>query len=161
MTTTCTIDTLIHLPCFLEPAGAEALFSHLVAQTPWTQSSYFKRKVCSYQGTSAELNRLLLHVQTSFRRPIAGAFLNYYEDGNDYAPYHADKYNCDSCLVSLGACRTLRFKHNDTKENTDFDLNSGDLLFVPDEIHRSYKHSLLKRTKVTEPRISVLIFFQG
>jgi alkylated DNA repair dioxygenase AlkB len=89
-----------------------------------------------------------------------GAFLNLYRDGNEYAPYHADKYGCDCGLLSLGTMRILRYKKNDdTKDQIDYELNNGDLLFIPDDVNENYKHSLLKRTKVKEPRISILFFF--
>ena len=98
--------------------------------------------------------------QSFLGRSVEGVFLNYYENGNDYAPYHADKYNCDTCLISLGETRILRYKHNTTGENTDYNLANGDLLFIPDEINNNYKHSLLKRTKITGSRISILLFFK-
>lgn len=91
---------------------------------------------------------------------MTGAFLNYYENGDEYAPYHADKYGCDKCLLSLGTTRTLRHKDNETKENMDFVLNSGALLFIPNEVNHRYKHSLLKTKKVKEPRISIIVFFE-
>jgi alkylated DNA repair dioxygenase AlkB len=95
----------------------------------------------------------MLLVSQQFKKKIQGVFMNYYEDGNEFAPYHSDKYGCDSVLLSFGTERILRFKNNRTKENTDFNLNSGDLLFVPDEINKYFKHSLLKRSKVSKPRI--------
>jgi len=99
-------------------------------------------------------------VIVNYGREIVGAFLNYYQDGLDYAPYHSDKYGCDTILISLGVSRTLRYKSNQTKENTDFVLNSGDLLFIPDSTNQTHKHSLLKTTKIKEPRISILVCLQ-
>ena len=123
------------------------MFSFLKISQRFFNSEYF-------------LNIILLDIEKQFLRKVAGAFLNYYEDGNEYAPYHADKYNCDCCLISLGTARTLRYKENKTKENVDYILNNGDLLFIPNEINNNYKHSLLKTKKVNKPRISILDFLE-
>lgn len=152
------MDTIISIPKFVQ--NDKKLFDTLKKNIAWQQMNYFKRHVCMYQGDNEEINRLIIQVQSNFNKIVVGAFLNYYENGNEYAPYHADKYNCDTVLVSLGETRILRYKHNITKENTDFILNSGDLLFIPDEINNNYKHSLLKRVKINEPRISILFFLQ-
>jgi alkylated DNA repair dioxygenase AlkB len=153
------MNTVIHIPSFIE--DDMELFNSLLNNIEWTRVDYFKRKVCHYSGENEALNKTLMNIAQQYQRNIDGAFLNLYEDGNDYAPYHADKYNRDTCLISLGTTRILRYKHNETKENTDYDLHSGDILFIPDETNRSYKHSLLKRTKMPDKRISILVFFEN
>lgn len=149
---------MIHTPLFVE--NADALLETIREHTVWNKINYFKRHVSHYSFNIEELNHICLAIETQFSRKVKGAFLNYYEDGNEYAPYHADKYNCDSCLISLGTTRTLRYKENTTKQNTDYILKSGDLLFIPNEINNNYKHSLLKTKKVTTPRISILVFLE-
>jgi hypothetical protein len=153
------METIVHIPSFVD--DTTSLFHALRTQLRWERHNFFKRMICHYMGESHELNILVQTIERTFNRQVEGVFLNYYEDGNDYAPYHADKYNCDTCLVSLGTMRTLRFKHNTTKENTDFELKDGDLLFVPNEINHAFKHSLLKRTKVVESRVSILVFLKN
>jgi alkylated DNA repair dioxygenase AlkB len=152
------MNTIIHTPLFLE--NSEELFNIILQNTEWTKINYFKRHVSHYGFNIPKLNVILLDIEKQFSRKVIGTFLNYYENGNEYAPYHADKYNCDTCLISLGTTRTLRYKSNETKENVDFILNSGDLLFLPNETNNNYKHSLLKTTKVNKPRISILAFLQ-
>lgn len=152
------MNSIIHTPLFLE--NSDELFNIIHQQTPWTKINYFKRHVSHYQYNIQELNVILLNIEKQFERKVVGAFLNFYEDGNEYAPYHADKYNCDTCLISLGTTRTLRYKENTSKENVDYILNSGDLLFIPDQINNNYKHSLLKTKKVNEARISILVFLK-
>ena len=149
-----------YVPKFIDDAEASTLFQVLQSNISWNKLNYFKRSVSHYEGNVPQLNEIILQVQNNFRRNVEGVFLNYYENGNDYAPYHADKYNCDTCLISLGETRILRYKHNTTGENTDYNLANGDLLFIPDEINNNYKHSLLKRTKITKSRISILFFFK-
>lgn len=149
-----------YVPKFIDDAEASTLFQVLQSNISWNKLNYFKRSVSHYEGNVPQLNEIILQVQNNFGRSVEGVFLNYYENGNDYAPYHADKYNCDTCLISLGETRILRYKHNTTGENTDYNLANGDLLFIPDEINNNYKHSLLKRTKITKSRISILLFFK-
>ena len=152
------MDDIIYIPLFLE--NANDLFNLIHQQTLWTKVNYFKRHISHYQFNIYELNNILLDIEKQFSKKVIGAFLNYYEDGNEYAPYHADKYGCDTCLLSLGTTRVLRYKENTTKENVDYILNSGDLLFIPNKINNNYKHSLLKTKKVNESRISILVFLE-
>ena len=150
------MNTIIHTPLFLE--NSEELFNTILQKTEWSKINYFKRHVSHYSCNILKLNIILLDIEKQFSRKVTGAFLNYYENGNEYAPYHADKYNCDTCLISLGTTRILRYKENETKENFDYVLNSGDLLFIPNEMNNKYKHSLLKTKKVDKARISILVF---
>lgn len=150
---------IIHIPLFLE--NSEQLFYTIYQQTEWYKHNYFKRHISHYNFNINELNIILLNIEQHFSKKVTGAFLNYYENGDEYAPYHADKYNCDVCLISLGTTRILRYKNNETKENCNFILNCGDLLFIPNEINNNYKHSLLKTKKVNTGRISILVFFKS
>lgn len=152
------MNSIIHIPSFLE--NANNLFDIIYQNSQWSKINYYKRHVCHYEYNIQNLNLILFNIEQQFSKKVTGVFLNYYEDGNEYAPYHADKYNCDCCLLSLGTTRTLRYKENSTKTNIDYILNSGDLLFIPNEINNNYKHSLLKTKKVTKPRISILVFLE-
>lgn len=156
------MSNIVHIPSFISKQQSELIYNELLTTIEWEKSTYFKHNFAHYElnGLSKELNVLLWCVQCSLHKTVVSAFLNYYETGNDYAPYHADKYGCDTCLVSLGTTRTLRYKHNDTKLNTDYVLNDGDILIVPNETNNDYKHSLLKRTKLSTGRISILILLQ-
>lgn len=155
------MNSIIHIPLFLENTDkADKLFNIILQQIQWTKTDYFKRHTAHYEFNINELNIVLADIEKQLKRNVAGVFLNYYVNGDEYAPYHADKYDCDTCLISLGTTRTLRYKKNTTKENTDFVLNSGDLLFVPNEINNNYKHSLLKTKKINNSRISILVFLE-
>lgn len=152
------MENVIQIPKFLDDKPDR--FQNIVTQTNWNKINYYKRHISHYEFDCEEINNILQTVSAHFSRNVEGVFLNYYKDGNEYAPYHKDNYGCDVCLISLGTTRILRFKHDTTKENTDLILEDGTLLFIPNEIHSTYKHSLLKRTKLTEPRISILMFFE-
>ena len=152
------MDKIIHIPKFIE--DEENIFNDILSAVNWSKSNYFKRHVSHYENNIPKINEIIINIERSFLRKVIGVFINYYKDGNEYAPYHSDKYNCDTCLVSFGVSRVLRYKKNSTNETTDFVLDSGDLLFIPDEVNKYYKHSLLKRTKIDKSRISILFFLQ-
>jgi alkylated DNA repair dioxygenase AlkB len=158
------MDSLIHIPNYVD--NATEIFDILKKKIRWQKIPYFKRHISHYSYGMYNVdelytfNTLLMKIQKEFDKRIVGVFMNYYENGNEYAPYHADKYKCDVCLISFGITRILRYKHNTRKENTDYILNNGDILYIPDEINKEYKHSLLKRTKINDSRISVLLFLK-
>jgi hypothetical protein len=108
------MTSIIHTPLFLK--NADELFHIILQKTHWTKINYFKRHVSHYLYNIHELNVILLDIEKQLSRKVTGAFLNYYEDGNEY---HADKYDCNTCLLSFGTMRTLRYKENTTKENID------------------------------------------
>lgn len=149
------METIIQIPNFCDEPN---LYNELLHTIPFEYEHMFKRNVCHYNGESQKLNDIIIQIQQIFEREVCGAFLNLYNDGNHYAPYHSDKYGKDTILLSVGTTRILRFKENNTKVNTDFELNSGDILFVHDNINNNYKHSLLARKNITDGRISVLFF---
>lgn len=154
------MSNIIHVPSFINETESQKLFKILKEKVTWEKVNYFKRHVSHYDFSIKELNNVLRLITQHFQREIIGAFLNYYENGIEYAPYHSDKYKCDTVLLSLGTERILRYRHNTDKNNIDYNLKSGDLLYVPDEVNNDYKHSLLKRLRLVESRISILIFFK-
>jgi hypothetical protein len=173
--------SIIHIPEFITPGSItpgsitpESItptngsdvdsFVDLRNNINWKYEHYFKRHICCDIQSALycrTVQRVLAQIQVEFKRRVVGLFANYYLNGNDYAPYHADKYGCDVVLVSFGATRTLRYKHNDTSQNTDFVLRSGDLLYIPEHVNLNYKHSLLKTAVVHDARISLLVFLES
>jgi alkylated DNA repair dioxygenase AlkB len=154
--------TIIHIPKFIPDNECGPILLDLRDNVPWQYVHYFKRHVAHYGPEMAvpSARQIMNQVQTQFGRRVQGMFFNYYLNGDDYAPFHADKYGCDVVLLSFGVDRILRYKHNQSGQNTDFVLQTGDLIFIPDQVNNEYKHSLLKRIKVVEPRISVLVFLE-
>ncbi len=108
-----------------------------------------------------ELDSIIRQLQVFTNENITGAFLNYYPNGDHYATWHNDQYNCDCILISLGTMRTLRYKHNFNGSTKDFMTKTGDLLFIPNDINKDYKHSLLKVDRSVGPRISILLFLES
>lgn len=85
---------------------------------------------------------------------------NYYRDGNDYMGWHSDnekELGKDPIIasISLGATRKFVFKHKQTSEKHEYDLQHGDLLIMGERVQTAWNHALPKTKKVTQPRINL------
>lgn len=88
-----------------------------------------------------------------------GVFMNNYINGEDYCPYHKDRYESDVYTVSLGSSRDLLIKEDGSKSPAEkISLDSGDLYFMSKELNDSHKHSVPVRKNVKRPRISLVFF---
>lgn len=86
-------------------------------------------------------------------------FLNKYDGGNDYCPYHRDVYGTDVYTVSLGDTRDLLVKPDEkgTRAET-IKLEHGDLYYMAQALHRTHRHSIPARKGRQGTRISVVFF---
>jgi alkylated DNA repair dioxygenase AlkB len=100
-------------------------------------------------------------IQLNFKVKVRGCFMNHYEDGNMYVPYHADRYPFDLFTVSIGATRDFYFKHNITGKRHHFKLEDGDVISFKQQVNHNYKHSIPIRKRVKEGRISILFFVEN
>lgn len=108
-----------------------------------------------WHPTMKKLKGLL---EECFNCYIDTCLLNYYENGNFYIPAHADRENKGAknitIGISLGATRDLVFKRNSDGKRIVLDNRSGDLYIMQGTIHKLWKHSVPKRKRVKEGRIS-------
>lgn len=107
-----------------------------------------------------EMTEVIATLCNNLQRPsikLHGCWLNYYRNGHDYTPFHRDSYDADIVLISFGATRTFAIKDNNGTA-TGLPLNNGDVLIFDKEFDANHKHALLKETKVTEPRVSIVLF---
>ncbi len=129
-------------------------------------NNFFKRKVFHvdidglqrYPALRAIITKFIKYTKIQFSE-IQGIFMNLYENGNDYAPYHQDSYDTDRGLytITLGGTRECLFKHNQTKHIDKYQLGDGDLFFFNNTYNNLHKHSIPKRKKMNDPRISILL----
>jgi alkylated DNA repair dioxygenase AlkB len=85
---------------------------------------------------------------------------NLYRNGKDSNGWHADNekelgQNPIIASLSLGETRRFDLKHNLSKENLQFELNSGSLLVMGGEIQHYWKHQIAKSKKVQGERINL------
>lgn len=136
------------------------IYQNLQTELEWNYHNYFKRHFCHYQEGSPTLDKVLDHLEKYKNVQVLGVFANYYKDGNEYAPYHKDKYGCTVASISFGADRDFYFKHDKTGERIHYPLSNGDLLIFGEKVNDNYKHSVPKRANVDKGRICLTIFIK-
>lgn len=145
------------------------LVDTLRQRIPWEQvkwgrtGRFLPRKVCSISPDELielvpELIEAMTFVSESYGR-IHSVWMNLYESGSDYCPYHRDNYNCNVTTLSFGGIREFRIKDKDGIE-TKFQLENGDIFMFDQEFNNTYQHSIVKTTKKCSPRVSI-VFFSG
>ncbi|MDP4826185.1 MAG: alpha-ketoglutarate-dependent dioxygenase AlkB, partial [Flavobacteriales bacterium] len=86
------------------------------------------------------------------------ALCNLYRNGNDHMGWHRDnEREMDTRLIaslSLGATRTFKIRHRETKEVSSFELEHGSLMMMY-ELQDNYEHCIPKRLKVDDQRLNI------
>lgn len=142
------------------------MYDLLILEEKFEYINYFKRSVCRID--LVELKEKWRHpliigmkdtIENEYGMLVKGVFINLYKNGDDYAPYHQDKYECNGVFtVSIGGDRDFLTKNNNTKLVTKYKLEDGDLFYFNEEFNKNNKHSIPKRKKMNKPRISVVFF---
>jgi alkylated DNA repair dioxygenase AlkB len=57
--------------------------------------------------------------------------------------------------LSLGATRTFRIKHNESKETRSFQVGNGTLIIMAGTMQQFWKHEIPKTTKPVGERINL------
>ncbi len=73
--------------------------------------------------------------------------VNHYRDGKDKISWHSDDLsqigdNPVISSLSLGDTRLFKFRHKETKEIVNFELNSGDLFIMYGSCQEFWQHSI-------------------
>lgn len=90
------------------------------------------------------------------------ALVNWYENGNEYIGYHSDDEKQlikDSPIYcfSFGQERDFLLKDKITKKVTKIILENQSLVIMGGACQRTHKHSIPKRLKIKNPRISITL----
>lgn len=111
------------------------------------------------------LNSELLKVKEKIESISSCTFnsvlLNWYRNGNDSMGIHADNEkelgeNPTIASLSIGAERTIIFKHNKNKNyNFKFKIKDGSLLIMKGCLQDFWKHTIPKEQKILTPRINL------
>tara|TARA_A100001391_G_scaffold143428_1_gene101220 strand:- start:815 stop:1435 length:621 start_codon:yes stop_codon:yes gene_type:complete len=84
--------------------------------------------------------------------------LNRYRSGQDSMGMHADNEPEMGNVIgslSLGATRTFRIKHTQTKETMTFSLGPGSLIIMAGTMQQFWKHEIPKTKQAVEERINL------
>lgn len=129
-----------------------------VGDSPFTYGySQIKRKAVPW---SINLLSLKEKVEGKTNYPFNSCLLNYYPTGEDGMGWHSDNEKELGrkpiiASLSLGAERKFSFKHIETKEKIDIQLENGSLLLMSGEIQHYWKHALPKTKKNNNPRLNL------
>lgn len=145
----------------LKKEDGTSYFEDLKSIIPFQKVNFFKRSVCRIDVENFHMIPVICLlvdiVQANYNKIVTGIFANLYE-GTDYCPYHADSYGTDVITASFGGKRDFYTKHNKSKEVTKYLLEDGDILFFNQEFNSNNKHSIPKRLRNKEERISIVFF---
>jgi len=169
---------------FYGTSRAQQLFQQLLRQIDWQQERLFiygrwcnvPRLMCWYGDEGADyrysgvrhrptpwlpvLTQLKQELEAACQCSFNSVMANLYRNGQDSMGCHADDEkelgeNPVIASLSLGASRTLRFKHVDRGAKMDIDLENGDLLLMAGCIQQHWRHELPKTRKPKSARINL------
>jgi alkylated DNA repair dioxygenase AlkB len=152
--------------------GADEVLDRLVNDVEWSQGRRFmyERYVDDprlshwYRDGEAAPHPVLddarLAVSRRYRKPLAGAGLNYYRNGRDSVASHRDREmrHLDDTIVAiltLGACRPFLVCPHPSGTSRDLSPASGDLLVMGGHFQAAWRHGVPKVARPVGPRVSV------
>ncbi len=159
-------------------------YENLLSEIPWEndQAVIFgkhyitKRKVAwfgdrefsyTYSGVTKnahiwapELLKLKKIVEEISNETYNSCLLNLYHNGSEGMAWHSDgektlKENGAIASVTLGAVRKFSFKHKESKQRIDINLENGSLLVMKGSTQKHWLHRLPLTKKVHTPRINL------
>jgi len=169
---------LLYYEAFLPADLAERYFAELRDTSAWEQkkaafghmqprltASYGDDGVAyTYSGTvNAALpwTPTLLEIKQKIEA-VRGRYnyclLNRYRSGQDSVGLHADDEPGMGNVIgslSLGATRTFRIRHNETKETRTFQVSNGTLVIMAGTMQQFWKHEVPKTTESVGERINL------
>jgi alkylated DNA repair dioxygenase AlkB len=107
-----------------------------------------------------ELLQLKAIVEKESGETYNSCLLNLYHSGEEGMAYHSDgekmlKKNGAIASLSLGVTRKFSFKHKDSKQRIDINLENGSLLVMKGETQTNWLHRLPPTKKIKTPRINL------
>ncbi len=169
---------------FYPEEQADRFFSALLDQIDWRQERLFiygrwrdvPRLMAWYGDAGAHyrysgvdhdplpwlpmLSRLKRDLEQQCQHSFNSMMANLYRHGQDSMGCHADNekelgQNPVIASLSLGETRLLRFRHGQSGQKQDVELNNGDLLVMAGATQHHWRHELPKTRKVKKARINL------
>lgn len=113
-----------------------------------------------FQEFPSFLEEIRQNIQTELNFEPNNCLINYYENGKSKMGYHSDQIdilakNTGIAIISLGEKRSLKFRNIENKTIfKEFELTSGSLFYMNQEIQNSWQHSIPK-SNTENPRMSL------
>jgi hypothetical protein len=159
-------DKCVYIPKFICQENDLTLFNKLKKELFDNSNpsiiSWSKHKKHDNPKFSPTFNYILEQMAKEFNMDIVESRLNYYENGNDWKPFHHDRHAYGNIKenytigVSLGAERCLEFKHVESGNILKFPQKNGDLFAFDKEINQLFQHSIPKDFLQKTDRISII-----
>lgn len=121
-----------------------------------------KHKKCENPKISETFNNIIKKLSEHFKFEVSEVRLNYYENGEDWKPFHKDRHANGYVLenftvgASFGSTRLLEFKHEKTNNTFNFPQNNGDVFAFSKDINKTFLHGIPKDKKRCGDRISII-----
>ena len=105
-----------------------------------------------------------------FNMTVGATRLNYYDNGEDWKPYHHDaaalkpeKAKTQNITVglSLGLTREISFQHAEKRTTINFPLEDGVVYAFGNKVNIDFRHGipqLIEKRLANEPRLSIIIW---
>jgi len=153
--------------------GQYSTLSHELPFQPilWKTGKYLPRLACSLTREEVSSHPTLHQmIETALRsHPLfensqyESVWINHYRNGQDHTPYHQDSYDASVMMISVGAPRTLLTKQvsqggEPVPRAQSWQCEDGDVTVFTPEWNDRHQHSVPKRTRVDEGRISIVVF---
>ncbi len=150
-----------HHSGLLETDDATALYTRLQATIPWEDGIFSRRagkvtrKAHAFTGDGLldaedEIQLIVMRILSllGLSYEVEGIYVNYYRDGNDWAPAHSHAGQVQ-LVISLGATRQLKVGEK------VYNLANGDVI-----VFGSSTHEVVRDPAVTAGRISIATFMK-
>lgn len=171
-----------YMESFVAPDEAEQLFDLLYTTVPWEQKHItmfgktlpVPRETCWFGETGYAYSGIrndphpwtaeLLCLREEIEKQTGGSYnsclANLYRDGSHKVDWHADNEpglgpTPMIASLSLGATRTFKLRHVETKTTFDYELHSGSLLVMYGSCQTEWLHAVPRRSRVDQPRINL------
>ena len=133
-------------------------------KTAWYGSKSFEYTYSNKTKIAIPWNKELIDLKTIIEKQCQEEFnsclLNLYHNGNEGMAWHSDDEktilpNSTIASLSLGAERRFLFKHKQTQQKIELNLQNGSLLLMKENTQNYWWHSLPKSAKIKSPRINL------
>lgn len=133
-------------------------------KTAWYGSQSFEYTYSNKTKIAIPWNKELIDLKTIIEKQCQEEFnsclLNLYHNGNEGMAWHSDAEksilpNSTIASLSLGAERRFLFKHKNTQQKIELNLQNGSLLLMKENTQNNWWHSLPKSAKIKSPRINL------
>ena len=146
-------------PQFFTQEESTDLYNKLKSRLLWKDGIYSSKAKCTTRKAhtmdaipetieEAEIHSFIARAFTSvgIDKGISGIYVNYYRNGNDWAPAHSHPGHTQ-LVISLGAERELKVGKK------TYSMSNGDIIIFGSSIHE-----VVRDSTITEGRISIAVF---